>query len=135
TRLPRFGLANTVSKTAILDIAASIRITNILATRNGGQPLGLLAIDEPAASEVEAVDVRLVEDERRAQHDLVALHLDAAEAARGQLAVAGPEPSRGRGARGVHGEVAEVDRVPQHDALGNAGVDVRLAHVGQREAA
>src|SRR3989441_3540748 len=88
-----------------------------------------------SASEVEAVDVALVENEGRAQQDLAAVDdLQFAQLASLDRGGAGLERAVGDRTQDVDRRVAEVHGIPEHDRLHAALVDVRLHGVGRREA-
>src|SRR5689334_8276272 len=84
-------------------------------------------------SEVEVVDVVLVEDGRRAEDDL-AVRADgplAEPAGLELLALGAGDLPGGEGGRGVRGEVAEVTRVPQFELAHGAVLD-ELTHLVRR---
>src|SRR3954451_5491279 len=89
------------------------------------------AIEPPSAAapdwcllEIESVDVLLREDERLSEQHLVAVYLDPSKAP----GLEGGTPRRQRAGRHrvsrKHGEIAEVARVPQDDALDHARLHV-----------
>src|SRR5882672_2910956 len=88
-----------------------------------------------SASEVEAVDVALGEDEGRAQQDLAAVDdLEVAQLASLDRGGAGLERPVGDRTQDVGRRVAEVHGIPEHDGLHAVLVDVGLDGVRCRQA-
>src|SRR5215813_13223344 len=73
-------------------------------------------------SKVEPVNVRFVEDERRAQFTSL------------QFTDAPFQDSRAEFIRGVNRQIAQVEGVPQHHAFDHAVVNIRFAQIRQRQA-
>src|SRR5439155_25062811 len=82
-------------------------------------------------SEVESVNIASVEDEGGAESHFVLQHFNPAESPGGHLAAAAFQFSCAQGAGHVDRQIAQIDRVPQHDALDHPLIDVGLAHIGQ----
>ena len=76
----------------------------------------------------------LVEGERLAQQDVVALHFHRSQAAGLERFVARLERAVAQCIGRIDREIAQVHRVPQHDALGDALMNVVLVLVGQTQA-
>lgn len=85
-------------------------------------------------SEIELIDVGLVEDERLSEEDVVAFDFEGAEGTGFEtLRTWFQFVLRDRHGR-VHGQITEIARVPQHHAVRHAFVDVAFVFVGQAEA-
>src|SRR5882672_12760477 len=94
-----------------------------------------VAVMAVPASEVEAVDVALGEDEGRTQQDLAAVDdLKVAQLASLDRGGAWLERPVGDRTEDVDRRVAEVHGMPEHDGLHAVLVDVGLHGVGRREA-
>src|SRR4051795_10514024 len=76
--------------------------------------------DVPIGSEIEAVDVVLVEQQRRPEHDLRATDAHCAEPPGLERLNTGREFRVDGHRRGIDGEISQVARVPQHDGLDDA---------------
>src|SRR5207237_9206896 len=88
-----------------------------------------------SASEVEAVDVALGEDEGGAQQDLAAVyHLQLAKLASLDRGGAGLERAVGDGTQDVDRRVAEVRGIQEHDRLQAVRGYVGLPGFGRRQA-
>src|SRR5215218_5461328 len=88
----------------------------------------------PPPSKVEPIDVLLREHEGLPEEDLISANFDVPEAPGLEASAAGCERARRQRVGGEHGEVPEISRVPEHDAIDDARFYVRLAHVRQRQA-
>src|SRR3954454_401015 len=81
--------------------------------------------------EVELVDVRLGEEVRLAEQDVVAIELDLLESAGGEGRIASLEPPLGNSFGDLDGQIAEIRGVPEYDRLRDPLVDIRLVVIGQ----
>src|SRR5262249_60463737 len=86
------------------------------------------------SSEIERVDVRLRDQQRRAEHDLAAAYVERAEPAGHERRRRRLERPLRKPRRGLDREIPEIPRVPQHDRLDDAAVHVRLVQVRRRQA-
>ena len=84
--------------------------------------------------EVELVNVRFVEDERFAEQHIGFANFKCAQLSCFQFPVAGIEFSCFHFVCRQHRQVAQVERIPQHDAFDDAVVNIRFAEAGNRQA-
>src|SRR4051812_1236962 len=75
-------------------------------------------------SEIELINIFSREDERFSEQDVVSGDLNLAQPAGLDRIVAGPQGSLVQGARSVNRQIAQVHGVPEHNAIGDAFVDI-----------
>src|ERR1019366_9408883 len=97
-------------------------------------PLPTAGGDRLWTSKIKAIDVLLVEDERRAEQDVVPLDFDVADSARLHRSIAGAQRSAFEAVGCLDRQIAEVHRVPEDHAIGDALVDVLFVVIGQAQA-
>src|SRR5215813_15134182 len=87
----------------------------------------------PRSLETEAVNIALVKDEGGAEYHFIIFDFNLAQSPGLHLAVTALELALAQSARCVDRQITQVKRIPEHNALDHSCVNVRLAHIRQRQ--